>query len=244
MRMNFGRWLATLAVLGVCSTAHAVTMQLTGVTGPSMGNVYTSPYTGLVGAPGESTNQLATNGVATTIICDDFLTDVSVGQFWQATATNLSSLTGLTSPDLTLKFGTTGSAAAQQSAYMTLGFLAEQLVAVNQSTSAGATQAGELSFAIWAVYDPAALNSISGADLAGAQADLTEAQAAILLPGHNSPKDYANVTVYTAAPTGASQEFLVVDPASVPEPGIAALLAVGFLGLIVLAARRRRQRLI
>jgi hypothetical protein len=217
-------------------------MQLTGVTGPAMGGVYTSPYLGLVGTPGQSTSQLATSGIPTTIICDDFLTDMSVGQFWQASATSLSALNGLSSPDLALKFGTSGSAAAQQSAYMTLGYLAEELVAVDQSTPAGAAQAGQLSFAIWAVYDPAALNSLSGANLTGAQADLSAAAAAIKVPGQNSPLDYARVQVYTPNPSSSAQEFLVVDPSNVPEPGMSALFGAGFLGLILLAARRRRTR--
>ena len=60
--------------------ADTVTMQLIGPPpGPSMGGIFTSPYTAIVGGPNETadpgTGLIA--GVPTSVICDDFFGDVS-----------------------------------------------------------------------------------------------------------------------------------------------------------------------
>jgi hypothetical protein len=243
MNTTLARSLAAgLLAAPMMAQATIVTMQLTGVAGPAMGNVYTSPYTALVGPGGETRSALAGNGVRTTIICDDYLTDVGIGQFWQANAINMSALSGLSGPLTTLKFDTAGTAAQQVTDYMTVAYLATELMAVNQSTPAGATAAGELSFAIWAVFDPAsrtssgALGSLTGQNYTDAMTDLANAKLAVTTTGHNDPSNYANVTIYTPSPLGASQEYITVR--GVPEPATLSLLGLGLAGIGMMRRRK------
>jgi PEP-CTERM motif len=217
-----------------------VSMELTGVAGPQMGGVDTSPYEALIGPPGltSSTQFNSSNSIAMQVICDDFTTDVGLGHTWQATVTNMAALAGLSSPLTTLKFDTTGSATQQQQDYMAAAWLAEQLLDVNQSTTAGEQEAGQLSFAIWGIFDPGAsgaLSQLSGANLTAAQNDITDAYDAV---AGDNPLDFANFRIYTPVPLYSSQEFLAVSP--VPEPGALALYGLGILGLGLTASRRPR----
>ena len=100
--------------------------------------VYISPYTALI------------DGVPTTVICDDFADDVSVGETWQATVSTVANL----SPNV--KWATNSdpalqpySATTEQNLYNQAAWLSGQLLATSNPT-----QMGEISYAIWAVFDP------------------------------------------------------------------------------------------
>ncbi len=239
MYRNFGIFsiLASLCFAGG-ALAQTVSMELIAPpNGPSMAGVYTSPYTALIGAAGQTTATIS--GTPTLVICDDFLTDVSTATPpWQATATNMSALAGESTASSAVKFDRTASAAKQITDYMTVAYLAEELMAIDQSTTAGQTTAGELSFAIWNVFDsfsPLPTDYLNSAQRTQALNYLSLAQTAV---AGKSPTDFSNVTIYTPTPSGASQEYLTV---TTPEASTIALLAVdisGLAGLVFLLRRR------
>ena len=156
----------------------------------AMGGVYTSPY-------GISVN----NAVPTWLICDDYTTDISLGQSWTADATTL---TTVDSGDVgSLKFasasyneapGIQGATSTPPSLttvaydYATAAVLAaELLTSSNVGTSSENTETvGELSYALWGVFDAPLLTStntgfgtLTSGELAAANSDLLAAQALV-----------------------------------------------------------------
>jgi hypothetical protein len=200
-----------------------------------MGGVYTSPYT------------LSINGTPTLAICDDFLTDISNGFTWNAVATSESSLVASDTlsdalPSADVRFDTTPStnptALQQGSDYSVAAYLAEELFAVYQTDE---TAAGEISYAIWDLFDPGLLNSDNtgfGTLLESERmAALQYLAVARLATTPFSANEY--VTVYTASPNShISQEFLTVSMAEPPSSAILGLYVLSF-GVLSLIFRRR-----
>jgi hypothetical protein len=204
-----------------------------------MGGVYTSPYTATIA------------GVAgVKVICDDFFDDSYIPETWTTYVTNL---TDLTTNSSLVKFqgsnyGTAvGVSLSQTQAYATAAVLAQELMAQNQSTTAGQTAAGELSFAMWGLFDSAAFNSISGSNLTNAKNDLKSA-ASYVTTNNLTASSFSNVTLYSYNGGGTTcnggtcppppQEFVVVN---MPEPSTIALFALDLsavAGLFVFIRRR------
>jgi hypothetical protein len=234
---------STLLAIGIAiggsgsSLLGDVTMTLTGVTGPSMGGVYTSPYTATI------------NGVNTLVICDDFLTDVSIGETWDAAATTISSLTG-PGTSTAVKFEHNATAAQQQENYATAAFLAEEILSQDQNTLSGQYHAGILSYALWGLFDPTLLTLYQGASIANCNQnhsygcltaqEIADAKTALsnAESGAGSYTQYSNVTAYTSVPQSASQEYLVVSMSEPPSPAIIGIEVLG-LGGLFFAFRRR-----
>jgi hypothetical protein len=242
--------------------AQIYSMELTAPPpGPSMGGVYISPYTALIGAPGQTVPVIT--GTSTPVICDDFTTEVSVNTApWQALKTNLSALTGETTPDNNLKFDQgSGLATAQQQIfdYTVAAYLAIQIM---QAQALGqTTKQGQLSFALWGLFDPTPpdpTGPLSGAWITGttpgtnlfeAKKDLQDAKNAVTAGG-GTPDFIASlgysVDIYTPTPIanqGASQEYLTV--VAMPEPSSWAILGFDLLatiGLLRFVVRRRAAR--
>jgi PEP-CTERM motif len=220
-------------------SAETVTMELTGPPpGPSLGGVYISPYTALIGPAGQTTAPIT--GVSTPIICDDFETDVSTSTPpWQAIVTNVASLAGESSPNTNLKFDTT-NATKQQLDYTVAAYLATEIM---QAQAAGnVTAEGDLSYALWGLFDslsggPLSGSWVTGTDLTNAISDLSAAINAVTTEGL-TVADYSNVTIYTPTPQRASQEYIVVNT---PEPSTLLMLALGIGGLLMLWRRRQRN---
>ena len=203
-----------VATLCWAPCALADSMTLIGAGNNVMAGVYVGGYTANI------------NGVATTVICDDFKDDSFVNESWTAT---------MHSP------GSLGSTMWGQTApYNEAAWLALQLL-----THTDKTTIGEIQFALWQLMDPndpkqtpfallAQAYGQNSAILAGAQAWLTQAQG----------QSYTNYLIYTPVPGTAAncngnpcpanspQEFLVVR---VPEGG-SALMFIFTAGLCCAAA--------
>lgn len=230
--------------LSICATgAFAnVDLTLTGVNaGYVMGGVYTSPYSVTVTNNGVSTPML--------LICDDFLFNIpTIPYSWSAIPTTLADLQAGTNPTGTPKF-----VPADVTKYATASVLAAELMALPSYFS---ETAGELSYAIWGVFDSTLLTNnpasgeghLTAPELSAAQSFLAAAQTVVANVTTNGVVDLSKLptlTIYTPDPNSppykGSQEFLVagVMPAfEAPYPVILALDLLAGLGLIV-AFRKR-----
>lgn len=216
----------TLAVaLGVLcfapfAYADTVNMTLTSAGNVVMGGVYVNPYTATVG------------GVTTKIICDDFLAETYVGESWTANVTTLDQLSGT-------KWGT--SAAKQ---YNAAAWLISKLLSVTT-----ASQLGQVSFAIWGIFTPSALDSlgkVGTTDRNAAQSWINQAMANNYAPG-----TFSNFVVYTPVSTGTGtcggrdcgtpQEFMGIRTVSADEASAAVLLGVNLSALLGLGFLLRRR---
>lgn len=223
MRSNVRTWLLGFAALSLASSAFAgnVSFKLTGVNGATMGGVYTSPYNATI------------DGVPVLAICDDFGTHSSIGQTFNAAVTNVASLQGEATPSDVVKFDK-DNATKQQADYATVAYLAIQLLGIDQSTADGKKSAGLYSFALWSIFTPTALNSLSGQNFTDAKDIRDNALAMNLTPGA-----FGNVDIYTPSPDqGVSQEFIVVRT---DEPGAAALLGFNILAVFSLVFFLRKR---
>jgi len=119
--------------------------------------------------------------------------------------------------------------------------------------------AGELSYAIWSVFDNSLYNSLNSTgstgygsltptEVAAVDADVLNAQNLVAGATAGGTTNLNNIsidgqsilslTVYTPSPLSASQEFLTVNVAEPPSPLLLATDLLALAGLIVLARRR------
>lgn len=263
-------WLVCVAPLALAlapfaSADSTATITMTGVSGASIGNVYTGPYFGTV------------NGtVDVPIICDDFYDDTYFNESWTAYTTSLSSIpvVGLIDPPQYTQGAVGATVLNQSQAYTVAAYLATELLSTNQSTSAGQNSAGELNFAMWALFNPTVFTDqtngaggsctlsygcLSAGQLSGSEADLAQAYSEVQTLGLNTSNFDSlmdeNVTIYTYDPSAGSpkcpgatcppppQEFISVT--SMPEPASIATLSLdlaGFAGLVFLLRKRFARR--
>lgn len=196
---------------------------LTGVgNGNNLDGIYVSPYTAVV------------NGVTTSVICDDFSDDVQIGENWTATAYSVTSA------------ATSGLFAGSTTTNPVLGYeevawLSQQLLSGPQTSY----QQDLLSYSIWAVFEPTAVDSWLSAPTSSPSLSWSAVQTEVSAAASAAPSgNYSDVTVYTPVNgtescCGRPQEFVVVHTAEAPA---AASLAVEFLGLGALLFLFRRFR--
>jgi hypothetical protein len=236
--MNKIRGISIAIAAGLCCyapnlLADTASMQLTSAGPYTMSNVYVGPYTATI------------NGVSTPVICDDFFDDSWLPEWWTA---NVYTPPNYSTTRDQQNSGFTGTALTQ--AYNEVGYLAVQLLNAASAPTPNATTIGEIDFALWSVFDPTALNSLSGSAYAAAQGYLTTAASY-----KNNSSFISQFTIYSpnmsysvsctpgggACPDSPPQEFLV----RTPEPSELALLGIDLSGvgaLLFLVYRRRTNQ--
>lgn len=215
---------AALLCLAPCALADSTAnMVLTGAGSTVLGNVYIGPYTATI------------NGVSTLVICDDFSHASFLNESWVANISTFPSLSKVTFAN---------GQPNQGMLYDEVAWLSLQLL-----NPANASQAGEIQYALWNVFDPgssgaiAYLGGFSATDASIAMGWYTAAQTQTYTPG-----EFSNVLIYTPngtpptcsggpCPSAPPQEFIVV---TTPEPASALLLGFGLAGLFLL--KRRKQQ--
>jgi hypothetical protein len=226
-----------VAILAICCGAAVAaaqdTMTLTGVgDGYVMGGVYVSPYQGNV------TNKSGNVIYSGYVICDDFATESFLNNPWSVNVTqSAASLTGQEKFSNPKSFAAWNAADSAQQDYNAVSWLASNLM--QPANMNNETLADEYSYAIWSIFDNAAINSVTGVN-GLSQGQVTTAVTNLITEafqmtanGYSGP----TVTVYSPSPASASQEFLVVQT---PEPARFDLAVdmAALLGLVVLARRR------
>lgn len=242
----------------LASSALAQTVVQFGITGGGspggtygvMGGTYTSPYTGSINS-----------GSPVAIICDDFADEVYVPESWTALGTNLAGINSTTTDNL---YFDQNNVPQQQQAYEVAAYLAEELLTADAVNPGDQTTVGELSFALWGVFDPTLLTAgnpagltgtVSSGQLGAAITYLTNAENAVNTAISNEGQStylstFSNVDIYSATTNKTSaevenptrpQEFIVVN---MPEPSAPSLILIDLLGVagLVFFARRWRTR--
>lgn len=206
------------AFFAPAALADTASMVLTGVgNNGAMGGVYVGPYVATVnGAQG------------TPVICDDYADESYLNESWTANVSTFADLSN------TKWAGLSNSTTLYEEA----AWLAEQLV------SAPASQAGDIQFAIWVIFDPAALGTLSSTDQANVECLIMNAQNQTFWSG-----EFSNILIYTPNTNDPilcdgqncaktpPQEFMVVTP----EPSELILLLVGLLGFAIVVARKNHS---
>lgn len=162
------------------------------------------------------------NGNVIWAMCDDFSHDVSKGESWQATVTTFSNL------------GATrwGLQDAQQ--YAEAAWLYNQWLA-------NSSQAGNINFAIWALFTPST-SHMNGFTTSGADSALWwDDQALAWFDGGGAKNfNFSGFEIITPLATGANspQEYITKLTATVAEPPSLLLLGSGLFGLGLVMRRR------
>ncbi len=198
------------------ASASSVTVTLTGAGGviSNDGSVFVGPY------------QLQVAGQTVNAPCDDYSDEIWVGESWQANEVPLTA-SGVNSA----LFGSQPNAdhLYLEAAYLTSLFGKEPTSDYN-----------DISYAIWGLFEPAALASSNYE--AGANAFLTQAENAQLNFSEFSGWQILTPVNGSQSEGGRPQEFIVPvgNPTATPEPATLALLGAGLVAL-GLAQRRKNS---
>jgi hypothetical protein len=140
------------------------------------------------------------NGASTLVICDDYVNNAYTGQTWNANVSGPANLSG-----------------ASLAQYEEAAYLSSELLGADSANNL--TEEGELSFAIWGVFDPAAITSLL-------VSNVSEGLAAESYLAGALGKSNANFQLYT--PTGRIGTQFIVMKQQVATPEPSALLLLGF----------------
>jgi len=225
-------WVVIVAVLAFapCVFAGNVNMKMTNPGNNVMDGVYVGPYTGTM------------NGATTQIICDDYVHDTFTNESWTGTVETFSNLTGARWSKSTAGGVLLGGNFSSLQGYDAMAALATQMLALG-SGSQNAKQVGYLAYAIWAIFNPTAVQTylIGHGDLAAWK--IVQGLAAGALKGVYTQNQFAGWEIVTPTSCqancggGLPQEFLI----HVPEGG-STLMFLLFAGGSCFAAMFYRSR--
>jgi hypothetical protein len=219
MKLSLRAVALILLLLAAAATASADTLMLNNGGNYTMGGVYVGPYnfTGTIGG----------QTVSLHLICDDFKSDVTVGESWTVQISPFPST-----------YATLGTAAQ----YQEVAYLAQMMFGLNPASSGYGTTLGELQWAVWNILDPGVGLSGANPDPYGSltAAQISAVQGFVTMAANNAASgNYSNLVVYTPVPgtqqpnppnVGLPQEYFG-DPAPTPEPATMMLIGSGLSGL-------------
>jgi hypothetical protein len=211
--------LAVALSLASSAKADTVSITLTGVSGGVQGNVYTSPYYATIG-----------NTANVPIVCDDYSHDVYIGESWIASVSTFADLSNT-------RFGNQANALQ----------LYDEAAYLFNALSQVPSQIGNISFALWAIFDPSDVTTSAGWTTGGnainptsAAGWLANAQGQTYTAGEFS--NFEVLTPCTQSSQGlvcpstlstSPQEYLV----RTPEPSTVLLLGIGLLAVLMFKRR-------
>jgi hypothetical protein len=218
-------------------------MYLMGAGSKVLTNVYVGPYSASIDG-----------GTPTQVICDDFLDDSFLPEYWTANvfdggnSATYGSTRNATKAPLPAGFDLTA-------AYNEIGYLAVQLLTPGLSQEV----TGEIHFALWSIFDPGAINTLDsyyGVPVGMQHNSYYNAANAWLTDAKSKSSDSSFISQFTiyspdtsaamycpgnsCGSTRPPQEFLV----RTPEPSFVAMLGVDLTGVgaLIFMLRRRRSR--